>query len=262
MVHHIDENAVAELNNFYGDVLPAPVVAPAGTEKTTPTVLPKILDLASSWVSHIPLKDKGGAIFPRNRVVGVGLNAQELKANPILSHYKVLDLDVQPDIKQALSDGTEKGEAFQAVSQMMGEQAANPEPLFDAVICNVSIDYLTRPLDVLYHTANVIKPGGWVYLAISNRCFPTKVVRPWLNLSEHERLDLVASYFHFAGTAYSPSPPLPKTTVMKQPARPDDSGYSGVQPGGLYEQIESIEVVSRESRSDPLWVVRAKRRSD
>jgi hypothetical protein len=175
MVHHIDENAVAELNKFYGDVLPAPVLAPAGSEKTTPTVLPTILDLASSWVSHIPLKDKSGAIFPRNRVVGVGLNAQELKANPILSHYKVLDLDVQPDIKQALSDGTEKGEAFQAVSQMMGEGAATPEPPFDAVICNVSIDYLTRPLDVLYHTANVIKPGGWVYLAISNRCFPTKV---------------------------------------------------------------------------------------
>jgi hypothetical protein len=92
--------------------------------------------------------------------------------------------------------------------------------------------------------------------------FARQVVRPWLNLSEPERLDLVASYFHFAGTAYSPSPPLPRTTVMSQPTRPDDSEYPGIQPGGLYEHIESIEVVPRENRSDPLWVVRAKRRSD
>jgi len=48
---------------------------------------------------------------------------------------------------------------------------------------------------------------------------------------------------------------------MRQPIRPDDNGYAGVQPGSLYEQIESIDVVSRESHSDPLWVVRAKRRA-
>lgn len=167
MVHHIDENAVAELNKFYGDVLPAPVIA-----EGKQTDLPKVLDLASSWVSHIPLKS--GNVFPRNRVVGVGLNAQELKANPILSHYKVLDLDAQPDVSKALA-GAERGKAFEAVQEVVGKEGATAEPPFDAVVCNVSIDYLTRPLDVLYHTANVIKPGGWVYLAISNRCFPTKV---------------------------------------------------------------------------------------
>ena len=169
MVHHIDENAVAELNKFYGDVLPGPVIDEGKTKD-----LPKILDLASSWVSHIPLKS--GNVFPRNRVVGVGLNAKELKANPILSHYKVLDLDAQPDVKDALREA-EKGEAYEAVVQTVGQEDATPDPPFDAVVCNVSIDYLTRPLDVLYHTANVIKPGGWVYLAISNRCFPTKVSR-------------------------------------------------------------------------------------
>jgi SAM-dependent methyltransferase len=167
MVNHIDENAVAELNKFYGDVLPAP--APSENQKVQ---LPKILDLCSSWISHIPLKS--GNTFPRNHIVGVGLNAKELQANPILGHWKVVDLDVQPDFQQALASA-EKGEALDAVQQITDNAQATAQGPFDAIICNVSIDYLTRPLDVLYHSANAVKPGGWVYLAISNRCFPTKV---------------------------------------------------------------------------------------
>jgi SAM-dependent methyltransferase len=167
MVNHIDENAVAELNKFYGDILPQPEASGSGK-----THLPKTLDLCSSWISHIPLKS--GNTFPRNHVVGVGLNAKELQANPILAHWKVLDLDAQPDFNDSLADA-DKGEAFEAVQQITDQAQVTAQRPFDAVICNVSIDYLTRPLDVLYHTANVVKPGGWVYLAISNRCFPTKV---------------------------------------------------------------------------------------
>ena len=73
-----------------------------------------------------------------------------------------------------------------------------------------------------------------------------QAVGPWLNLSEEERLDLVASYFHFAGTPYAGE-------VSKEgPA-------VSVAPGALWEDIRS-EIVVPEGRSDPLWVMHAKRK--
>jgi hypothetical protein len=46
-----------------------------------------VLDLMSSWTSHLPddLKVK--------RLVGVGMNEEELRANPLLTERRVLDLN-------------------------------------------------------------------------------------------------------------------------------------------------------------------------
>ena len=46
-----------------------------------------MLDLMSSWTSHLPddLKVK--------RLVGVGMNEEELRANPLLTERRVLDLN-------------------------------------------------------------------------------------------------------------------------------------------------------------------------
>lgn len=63
------------------------------------------------------------------------------------------------------------------------------------------------------------------------------MVTPWLNMSEEKRLELVASYFHFAGTSYKSSP------------------SQSTKPGDLFDQIERIDLGSK---GDPIWIVRAR----
>src|SRR6185437_16192953 len=63
LVYHIDEYAVAALTDFYRLMLPAGGV---------------LLDLMSSWVSHLP-PDIAYA-----DIVGHGMNTAELEANPRL----------------------------------------------------------------------------------------------------------------------------------------------------------------------------------
>ena len=75
LVMHIDELAVAALTGFYRDVLPD-----GG----------RVLDLMSSWVSHLPPDQTYG------EVVGHGMNAEELAANPRLDRWFVADLNADP----------------------------------------------------------------------------------------------------------------------------------------------------------------------
>src|SRR6266568_2009237 len=72
LVYHIDDNAVAALTDFYRPVLP-----PGGV----------LLDLMSSWVSHLP------AEVEYAEVIGQGMNAEELAANPRLSRWFVQNLN-------------------------------------------------------------------------------------------------------------------------------------------------------------------------
>ena len=71
-VTHIDEPAVAAVTRLYREVLPA-----GGA----------VLDLMSSWVSHLPPE----VVY--RRVVGLGMNEDELAANPRLDPYHVQDLN-------------------------------------------------------------------------------------------------------------------------------------------------------------------------
>lgn len=45
---------------------------------------------------------------------------------------------------------------------------------FDVVTNAVSVDYLTRPLEMFREMHRVLKPGGQAIMSFSNRCFPTK----------------------------------------------------------------------------------------
>ncbi len=163
-----------------------------------------ILDICSSWVSHLP-----SDIEPV-MLIGYGMNEKELRANKFLTEKMVQDLNIDPRL--GIEDNS-----------------------VDAVICNVSIDYLTRPREVLAEVARVLKPDSCVHLAISNRCFPTKVIGRWLKISEDDRLSMVADYFHFAS---------------------HDS--NDTSPSNLYKDVEII-VVEEGGWKDPLWVVRAKK---
>lgn len=77
LVTHIDDQAIAKLRAFYGEML-----QPGWT----------VLDLMSSWVSHLP---DGLALA---EVIGHGMNETELKANPRLTRHFVQDLNCQPEL--------------------------------------------------------------------------------------------------------------------------------------------------------------------
>src|SRR5579864_904813 len=71
LVYHIDDHAVAALTAFYRRVLPKGGV---------------LLDLMSSWVSHLPPEAQYA------EVIGLGMNASELGANPRLARRFVQNL--------------------------------------------------------------------------------------------------------------------------------------------------------------------------
>ena len=152
-VVHIDGATIDALTGAYRELLPA------GGE---------ILDLMSSWVSHLPVE------MTFARVAGLGMNSPELDENPRLSDHVVHDLNREPELPY-------------------------PDASFDAVLSAVSVQYLTRPLEVFASVARVLRPGGLHIVALSHRCFPTKAVRVWQMLPPQERVALVANYFHASG---------------------------------------------------------------
>lgn len=126
----------------------------------------RVLDLMSSWVSHFRT--------PPAELVVLGMNAAELAANPAATQRVVHDLNADPRVPL-------------------------PDADVDAAVCCVSIDYLTRPVEVLADVARVLRPGGVLAVTFSNRCFPTKAVRGWLLTPEGERGALVAELVRRGG---------------------------------------------------------------
>jgi SAM-dependent methyltransferase len=158
-VTHIDDRAIAAVTALYRQVFPA-----GGT----------ILDLMGSWVSHLP-ED-----IAYDAVIGHGMSAEELAANPRYGRWFVHDLNADPRLP--LADA--------------GVDAAG--------IC-VSIQYLQQPVSVLRDVARVLKPGGVIAITFSNRCFPTKAVAIWQAIEMGDHQHLVALYLNHAGfTAVEP----------------------------------------------------------
>ncbi len=127
-----------------------------------------ILDLMSSWRSHWP-KD-----HPKARMVGLGLNAEEMANNPDLDDYLVHNVNQDPALP--FEDET-----------------------FDAVVITVSAQYLTRPVETFQEVHRILKSNGVFIVTFSNRMFPTKAVRIWRVSSDEGRMRVVASYMEAAG---------------------------------------------------------------
>ena len=151
-VTHIDDATIAALAGYYREFLPR------GS---------RVLDLMSSWISHLPDVDYA-------RVGGLGMNEQELAANPRLTDTVVHDLNLDPRLPY--------------------QDAA-----FDRVLIAVSIQYLVRPLEVFRDLGRVLTPGGRVAVAMSHRCFPTKAILAFRALGPGDRVRLVSTYLHQAG---------------------------------------------------------------
>jgi hypothetical protein len=155
LVTHIDDNAIAALTGLYRTVLPEGGV---------------ILDLMSSWVSHLPSEIAYGEI------IGHGMNATELAANPRLDRRFVQNLN--RDATLPLADAS-----------------------VDAAMICVSIQYLQQPVAVLREVARVLRPGAPIVIGFSNRCFWTKAVAVWRALDDAGHARLVERYLSQAGFA-------------------------------------------------------------
>ena len=153
LVTHIDAAAIAALTAFYSSAIPSGGV---------------ILDLMSSWVSHLPPDLAAGEI------IGHGMNAVELAANPRLSRWFVQDLNRDPVLNLA-------------------------DAQCDAALCCVSVQYLQNPIAVFAEVVRVLRPGAPFIVSFSNRCFPTKAVAVWHGLNGEGRARLVAGYCAQAG---------------------------------------------------------------
>ncbi len=157
-----------------------------------------VLDLCSSWTSHM-------GNITRPRVAGLGMNAKELQANPSLTEWTIQDLNVNPKLDYA-------------------------DNSFDVVLCQLSIDYLTRPLEVCREVGRILKPGGTFHVLFSNRLFLSKAVAIWTGADDIDHAFTVASYLHFCN--------------------------------GGFTNIEAVDLSLRRTRDqqvvgDPMYVVRA-----
>jgi SAM-dependent methyltransferase len=126
----------------------------------------------AGWQSHLP----DGVT-----ATGLGMNAEEMNENPALSSHVVHDLNADPALPFA-------------------------DRAFDAVICSLSVEYLTRPLEVFREIARVLEPGGLCVMVFSHRWFPDQAVRIWTELHEFERAGLVTEYFRESGLFKDLSP--------------------------------------------------------
>jgi len=153
LVCHIDEGAIAALTEFYRVALPAGGV---------------LLDLMSSWVSHLPPE------IDYAEVIGHGMNATELAANPRLTRWFMQNLN--RETRLPLADAS-----------------------VDAAMVCVSIQYLQQPVAVLRELARVLRPSTPLVISFSNRCFWTKAVAIWRALDDDGHARLVERYLRRAG---------------------------------------------------------------
>lgn len=173
LTQHLDARCREELAAIFGNLL-----RPGA----------HVLDLMASIDSHLPLDLHGLTL------AGLGMNPDELAANPRLVERVVQDLNACPVLPWS-------------------------DARFDAVLNTAAIEYLTQPAAVIADVMRVLKPGGLFCVAFSDRWFPTKAIAVWSRLHDFERMGLVSSLLHEAGFTGL------HTESLRGAARPADDRY-------------------------------------
>ena len=148
-INHLDGTAQKQLKSIYSELIP---------------VHSEILDLMSSINSHIDDR------LDSKKITGLGMNKEELAANPCLDEIIVHDINQQ-------------------------QRLPFDDASFDVIVCSLSIEYITQPSRLFDEVARVLRPGGKFIISFSNRWFPTKAIQVWNNLHDFERIGLVMEYF-------------------------------------------------------------------
>ena len=154
-VTHIDDGAIAAVTAVYREVLPADG---------------DILDLMSSWVSHLPPE----VAVPQRRRARHERGGAGREPAPDLAHRAGPE---RPHPALPFADAA-----------------------FDGAGLCVSVQYLQRPVEVFREVRRTCcAPGAPFVVSFSNRCFPTKAVAIWQALDGADQQRLVAAYLRTAG---------------------------------------------------------------
>tara|TARA_Y100001968_G_C19262145_1_gene669849 strand:- start:7 stop:657 length:651 start_codon:yes stop_codon:yes gene_type:complete len=146
-VHHLSLSFRNRLTNLYSEYLRNHYV---------------ILDLMSSWVSHLPQKSK------YKKVVGHGMNESELSSNKRLDRYWIQNLNKNQTIP--IEDSS-----------------------FDVGLIVAGWQYLQYPEKVSSELSRIIKTHSLLIISFTNRAFWTKSPNIWINSSEEKRIEYVIS---------------------------------------------------------------------
>ncbi len=144
-VHHLDNNFRRRLTTLYKEIIPKNSI---------------ILDLMSSWVSHLPPE------INYKKVIGHGMNKKELQKNSRLDYYWVQDLNKNQ--KLPLKDWS-----------------------VDFCLMVAAWQYLQEPEAVASEIKRIVKPGGSVIISFSNRAFWEKAPRIWREGGDKEHIKYI-----------------------------------------------------------------------
>jgi len=219
--HHLDAPARAALSRHYGALLRDVAYSGGmGTEAdqkdgnlgsfSRPIA---VLDLCSSFESHFPVSlagesntfnfrydtgpssengkpaegDLASTVEVSVSMVGLGMNAAELQANKKFNKWGTHDLNASSNLHEVVPSPVNSSTVYAA------------DCSFDLITIALSIDYLTRPLEVLSEVWRLLKPGGRVVVSFSDRMFRSKAVALWRDAPDNAtRLWIVAAYFKYS----------------------------------------------------------------
>ena len=144
-VYHLDANFRKYLSSIYENEI---------------ANFSSVLDLMSSWDSYLPEKKKF------KKVIGHGLNKQELEKNKILDSYWIQNFNLNQKIP--LDNGS-----------------------IDYCLMVAAWQYLQYPENLTREIVRILSNQGKLIVSFSNRAFWHKAPNIWTNSSEEERVKYV-----------------------------------------------------------------------
>ncbi len=152
-VHHLSDSFRIRLTNLYSEYLLKHHI---------------ILDLMSSWVSHLPSNIK------YNKVIGHGMNQSELRSNERLDWFFVQDLNKKQNMP--IEDSS-----------------------IDVGLIVAGWQYLQYPEKVSLELSRVLKADSVLIISFTNRAFWTKAPNIWTYSSEEKRIEYVNNVLNANG---------------------------------------------------------------
>ena len=144
-VYHLDANFRNYLSSVYKNEI---------NDNST------VLDLMSSWVSYLPLEKK------YKKVIGHGLNKEELERNKTLNSFWVQNFNLSQKIP--LESGS-----------------------VDYCLMVAAWQYLQYPENITKEVSRILSDKGKILVSFSNRAFWHKAPNIWTTSTEEERVKYV-----------------------------------------------------------------------